>query len=73
MPVEGATEVDVSQEGSSYLVFVEAKLGSDVSWRTTYDPTVRNIDCLIETAGSKTPHFWMIVRDKGPSRSYTAL
>ena len=47
-PVEGPTEVDIVFEGIEYLVFVEAKLGSDVSAGTTYDPIrnqiVRNID-----------------------------
>ena len=42
-PVEGPTEVDAVFEGAEFLVFVEAKLGSDVSEQTTYDP-LRNPD-----------------------------
>ena len=56
------------------LVFVEAKLGSDVSPSTRYDPDrdqiVRNIDCLIEEAGDVQAFFWMLVRDRDPSRLY---
>ena len=37
-PVEGWTEVDAVLEGDEYLVFVEAKLSSDVSEHTKYDP-----------------------------------
>ena len=37
-PVEGPTEVDAVLDGDDYLIFVEAKLYSDVSERTTYDP-----------------------------------
>lgn len=74
-PVEGETEVDLVFEGSSYLVFVEAKLGSDMSMSTKYDPArnqiARNIDCLMEKAGTRTPHFWMFVRDRGSDRVYT--
>jgi hypothetical protein len=76
-PVEGNSEIDVMFESSSLVIFVEAKLNSDVSMRTTYDPDrnqiVRNIDCLLESAGDKTPLFWMFVRDTSPARAYTQL
>jgi 8-oxo-dGTP diphosphatase len=76
-PVEGETEVEVSLEGASYLVYVEAKLGSDISARTTYDPyrnqVVRNIDCVLEYRKKRRPYFWMFARDRGPERSYIQL
>ena len=76
-PVEGATEVDCVLEGEDFLVFVEAKLHSDISSCTTYDPMrnqiARNIDCVIEEAGSRRPYFWMIVRDRLPGFQYTQL
>jgi hypothetical protein len=74
-PVEGATEVDLVFDGASYLVFVEAKLNSDISERTTYDPErnqiARNIDCVIEQAGDREPFFWMFVKDRAPKRLYS--
>ena len=73
-PVEGASEVDITLAGKKCLVFIEAKLSHDISLRTTYDPgrnqIIRNIDCLLESAGDSTPYFWMACRDCGPSRSY---
>ena len=76
-PVEGHTEVDCVLEGGDFLVYIEAKLCSDVSARTKYDPTrnqiVRNIDCVIEEAGSRRPCFWMIVRDRLPKFEYAQL
>ncbi len=73
--VEGATEVDIELQGESYLIYVEAKLHSDISWATTYDPQrnqiARNIDCLLENAAGRTPHFWMFVKDRGPGHGYT--
>ena len=67
-PVEGRTEVDIVFDGTEYLVFVEAKLGSDVSEQTTNDPLrnqiVRNIDCAIEEAGDRYPLFWMFVKER---------
>ena len=76
-PVEGPTEVDVTIESDAFLIFIEAKLGSDISMNTTYDPhrnqIARNIDCLLEKAGQKTPAFWMLVRDEDPSRAYVQL
>ncbi len=76
-PVEGRTEVDLVFEGDDYLVFVEAKLQSDISQGTTYDPDrnqiARNIDCLIEEAGDRQPFFWMFVRDRLPTRTYEAV
>ena len=76
-PVEGPTEVDAVFEGTEYLVFVEAKLGSDVSERTTYDPLrnqiVRNVDCAIEEAGDRQPIFWMFVKDRQPQFKYSDI
>ena len=76
-PVEGPSEIDVTFDYDQFLVYVEAKLGSDVSMSTTYDPQrnqiVRNIDCLIESAGNRTPMFWMLARDEEPSRAYVQL
>jgi hypothetical protein len=75
--VEGYTEVDLVLDGDGYLVFVEAKLNSDISERTTYDPErnqiVRNVDCVIDQAGSRTPFFWMFVKDRAPMRLYSQL
>jgi hypothetical protein len=76
-PVEGPSEIDITFEHNSFLVFVEAKLGSDLSMRTTYDPQrnqiIRNIDCLIEKAGERMPIFWLLARDKEPARAYVQL
>jgi hypothetical protein len=76
-PVEGSSEIDIAFEHNQFLVFVEAKLGSDVSPSTSYDPgrnqIIRNIDCLIEKAGGKTAIFWMFARDEEPSRAYVQL
>ncbi|MFN7919076.1 MAG: hypothetical protein U0Q16_03210 [Bryobacteraceae bacterium] len=76
-PVEGPSEIDISFEGRGYAVYVEAKLGSDVSLSTTYDPErnqiARNIDCLLEFCGKQRPIFWMFVRDRQPTRAYTQL
>ena len=73
-PVEGNTEVDLCLTGGGYLLHAEAKLHSDLSTRTTYDPTrdqlVRNIDVLLEQAGSRKPVMWMIVNDRRPDRDY---
>jgi hypothetical protein len=76
-PVEGDSEIDVVLSTDRHLIFVEAKLGSDISMRTTYDPCrnqiVRNIDCLLESASGREPFFWMFVRDRAPSRTYCQL
>lgn len=76
-PVEGDTEVDCVLEGGDFLVYIEAKLDSDVSGRTKYDPTrnqiVRNIDCVIEESDGRRPIFWMIVRDRLPGFDYARL
>ncbi len=76
-PVEGPSEIDISFEGHSYVVYIEAKLGSDVSLSTTYDPErnqiARNIDCLLELRCNRRPIFWMLVRDRQPTRAYTQL
>jgi hypothetical protein len=75
--VEGPSEIDISFEGAAYVVFVEAKLGSDVSLATTYDPQrdqiARNLDCVLDVCGSRRPLFWMFVRDRNPSRDYMRL
>ena len=76
-PVEGKTEVDAVLEGVDYLVFIEAKLNSDVPERTSYDPSrnqiVRNIDCAIEEAGNRLPLFWMFVKDRQPDFKYSKI
>jgi len=76
-PVEGNSEIDLALESSSLLAYIEAKLDSDISMRTTYDPDrnqiARNIDCLLDSARERTPYFWMLVRDDSPSRAYTQL
>ena len=59
------------------LVFIEAKLESDISLRTTHDPSrnqvVRNIDCLLDQVKERIPLFLMLVRDAGEGRAYTQL
>lgn len=76
-PVEGKSEIDVVLESSNYLVFLEAKLGSDISATTSYDPSrnqiARNIDCAIESAGSREPVFLMLVRDCDANRAYVQM
>jgi hypothetical protein len=76
-PVEGPSEIDITFEHESFLVFVEAKLGSDISMSTTYDPQrnqiIRNIDCLIEKAGERIPIFWLLTRDEESARAYVQL
>jgi hypothetical protein len=76
-PVEGESEIDITLLNGVLIVFAEAKLGSDISLRTTYDPhrnqIVRNIDCVLDRAGNCTPMFWMLVPDAGQGRSYTQL
>ena len=76
-PVEGPSEIDITFEGRGYVAFVEAKLGSDVSLTTTYDPErnqiARNIDCALEVCGKRRPVFWMFVRDRQPTRAYVQL
>jgi hypothetical protein len=76
-PVEGPSEIDIAVEHDKFVVFIEAKLGSDISMETTYDPQrnqiIRNIDCLIEIAGERVPIFWLLVRDQKPARAYVQL
>ena len=76
-PVEGDSEIDIAMSGSEYLIFVEAKLGSDISARTTYDPArnqiVRNVDCVIEHSDGRRPLFWMLVKDRVATRAYVHL
>jgi hypothetical protein len=74
-PVEGASEIDITLKGRSYLIYIEAKLHHDISTRTVHDAErdqiSRNIDCLLESCGDRRPFFWMIVRDDGPGWLYT--
>jgi hypothetical protein len=76
-PVQGDSEIDITIQNDSLTLFIEAKLGSDISARTKYDPErnqiVRNIDCLIDDARGTVPLFWMLVRDSGAGRTYTQL
>lgn len=76
-PVEGVSEIDLAFVGRSFRVFVEAKLDSDLSLATKYDPTrnqiARGVDCLIEHAGGLAAAWWMFVKDTEPSRLYTGL
>jgi hypothetical protein len=76
-PVEGESEIDIVCEHGKFMVFIEAKLGSDVSMRTKYDPQrnqiLRNIDCLISKAGNRIPIFWLLVRDEELTRKYVQL
>jgi len=76
-PVEGPSEIDIIFDHNQFLVYVEAKLASDVSMSTTYDPRrnqiIRNIDCLIANAGNRKPIFWLLVRDEAPTRAYVRL
>jgi hypothetical protein len=76
-PVEGSSEIDLTFDHDHFLVYIEAKLGSDISRDTKYDPQrnqiARNIDCLIESAGDRTPIFWLMVRDEAPDRAYVQL
>ncbi len=75
--VEGNSEIDVVIESKSLLIYVEAKLNADISMRTTYDEgrnqIVRNIDCLLESAGGRKVGFWMFVRDAHVGRAYFEL
>jgi hypothetical protein len=56
--VEGNSEIDLIIESSSLLIYIEAKLDSDISMRTTHDPArnqiIRNIDCLLDSARGRT-------------------
>jgi hypothetical protein len=76
-PVEGPSEIDIAFEHKDFLIFVEAKLGSDLSMKTSYDPArnqiARNIDCLLEKAAGRAPLFWLLVRDEEPDRAYVQL
>jgi hypothetical protein len=48
-----------------------------VSLSTTYDPErnriARNVDCVLELRGKRSPVFWMFVRDRAPTRAYVQL
>jgi hypothetical protein len=76
-PVEGDSEIDLIIESPVFLIYIEAKLDSDISMRTTHDPArnqiIRNIDCLLKSARGRIPLFWMFVRDASPGRAYTQL
>jgi hypothetical protein len=75
--VEGPSEIDITLDGGTYVAYIEAKLGSDISLRTTYDPErnpiARNIDCVLEMCGKRRPIFWMFVRDRQAARAYMQL
>jgi len=62
---------------NGYLIFVEAKLESDISAKTRYDPArnqiIRNIDIALEEAQERTPIFVLLVKDAHPSRAYVHL
>ncbi len=76
-PVEGESEIDISLRSDTLTVFIEAKLGSDVSLRTTYDPSrnqiVRNIDCLIDEAGVTLLRLLDAGARFGAGRAYSQL
>jgi len=76
-PVEGVTEVDVAFESPSALVFVEAKLGADISTGTTYDPSrhqlIRNMDCCLEAAGDRTAAVWLLAPSAASDHIYRRL
>jgi hypothetical protein len=76
-PVEGNSEIDVVFESNALLIYVEAKVDSDISLRTTYDSgrnqIARNIDCALENAATRTPFFWMFVRNAGAGHMYVDL
>ena len=76
-PVEGDSEIDVVLSTNRYLIFIEAKLGSDISMGTTYDPNrnqiIRNIDCVLESNSHREPLFWMLARDSATSSAYGHL
>jgi hypothetical protein len=76
-PVEGESEIDLAFVSPAFVVFVECKLGSDISQSTTYDPSrnqlVRNVDCALEHAAGRPAAVWLFVRDRAPSRLYTTL
>lgn len=75
--VEGPSEIDIVLRHERALVYIEAKLHSDISVRTTYDPTrnqiARNIDCLLEAAVGRVPIFWMLARDEEAGLAYSQL
>ncbi len=76
-PVEGPSEIDIAFDHEQFLVYVEAKLGSDIAMNTKYDPQrnqiIRNIDCLIANAGNRKPIFWLLVKDETPARDYVQI
>jgi hypothetical protein len=76
-PVEGESEIDLAFVSPAFLVYVEAKLGSDISLSTKYDPTrnqiARTIDCALEQASGVPVAVWMFVRDAAQSRLYMTL
>lgn len=76
-PVEGISEIDIVLRMHKQIGFIEAKLDSDISMKTTHDPhrnqIARNVDCLIEQSEGRTPFFWMLTADRGPGRAYTQL
>lgn len=75
--VEGPSEIDIVFETDAALLFVEAKLRSDLSTGTKYDPArnqlIRVIDCAVEEAGERAPRCWLITPDRHPQRLYTDI
>jgi hypothetical protein len=70
-------QIDIAFDHEQFLVYVEAKLGSDIAMNTKYNPQrnqmIRNIDCLIASAGDRKPIFWLLVKDEAPARDYVQL
>lgn len=68
---EGESEIDVVIQTPSVVWFIEAKLGSDISTKTTTrstrDQALRNIDVGSYYAGTRRFYFSLLIAD--PSRS----
>jgi hypothetical protein len=69
--------VDILLDGPDVLWLLEAKLHSDLSANTIYDPThnqlARNIDVLLEHARGRRAIMGLVVSDRRPDRYYTQL
>ena len=69
---EGASEIDVVIESPSWVWFLEAKYGSDISSGTTTRPTrdqvLRNLDVGSYYAGVRDFYFTLLVLTKDKSR-----
>lgn len=76
-PIEGNSEIDVVLTTRRHLIFMESKVGSDISLEATYDvhrnQIVRSVDCLLENSGNREPLFWLLARDTYRFRSYVLL